>query len=314
MLRVLGPVVVGPIAAVLSLVTAGCGSAQTSTSQAFDPVHGPANAALQRASREIPCPESDLRIDELGAGGYRVSGCGTQITYTCVGKVCAPSERVALVEAAPAPRSRPSPAARVEALPPASGTWTDDQVHQLLVIIHDRVVACLPEDVERLRLRVSISASGMVRRVAGASQGDRVSSEVGGCIDQVLQEGRMTTTVTSPRQATLEFRRGWSPAPSAEAQPPAAPPPGAEGGAGLPASLEATVRAAVDARAPAILACVEDVALSMQVSWTREGHLDVLLRGDRQGSPEEQCVRAIVQQITIAAPGSTGTIVHAVQR
>lgn len=77
---------------------------------------------------------------------------------------------------------------------------------------------------------------------------------------------------------------------------------------------DASARAAIDGRAPAILACVEAEALSMQVSWSSDGRLDALLRGDRQGTPEEACVRAIVQHLSIPAPPGPGTIVHAIQR
>lgn len=77
---------------------------------------------------------------------------------------------------------------------------------------------------------------------------------------------------------------------------------------------DAAARAAIDTRAAAILACVDAEALSMQVSWSSEGRLDALLRGDQQGTPEEACVRAIVQQLSIPVPNAPGAIVHAIQR
>jgi hypothetical protein len=73
-------------------------------------------------------------------------------------------------------------------------------------------------------------------------------------------------------------------------------------------------REAVDERARAILACVGDDALALQISWSSTGALDALLQGDLQGSPQEQCVRGIIQQLSIPSPGEASTILHAVQR
>src|SRR5690242_7708499 len=36
-----------------------------------------------RYSREFGCPERDSTVTPLGAGGYRVSGCGRVAVYTC---------------------------------------------------------------------------------------------------------------------------------------------------------------------------------------------------------------------------------------
>jgi hypothetical protein len=77
---------------------------------------------------------------------------------------------------------------------------------------------------------------------------------------------------------------------------------------------EAAARSLISAHAPAILACVGADAIAMQVSWTREGRLDAMLRGEQQGTPEEGCVRAIVQTLSIPGPGAPGTLVHALQR
>ena len=44
---------------------------------------GQRSAAGQRFSRESSCNSSDIQVRELGAGGYRVSGCGRWATYSC---------------------------------------------------------------------------------------------------------------------------------------------------------------------------------------------------------------------------------------
>ncbi len=40
-------------------------------------------AARERFSRQYRCPESAVRVDELGAGGYRASGCRRSALYYC---------------------------------------------------------------------------------------------------------------------------------------------------------------------------------------------------------------------------------------
>lgn len=199
-------------------LVAGCGGVSVLVRRdgqvATRTVRGQAQAAVDRASREIPCGLDQLTLEELGPGGYRVEGCDTAITYTCFRRICDPTERRSL------------------ATPASSGP----------VVV------------------VTVSP---------------------------------TTDAAGPASSGLVA---------------AGPAPGAVVGP------DASARAAIDGRAPSLLACVEDDALSMQVSWTGEGRLDALLRGERQGTPEEACVRAIVQQLSIAAPGAPGTIVHAIQR
>lgn len=77
---------------------------------------------------------------------------------------------------------------------------------------------------------------------------------------------------------------------------------------------DAAARAVVDARAAAILGCVEARAISLQLSWDRSGALDALLRDERRRDSDEQCVRAIVRGLRIPAPGSPGMITHRLQR
>lgn len=261
--------------------------------------HGSAGAAVARASNEIPCPARDLLVESIGSGGYHVTGCGVRMTYSCMGSVCVPDSR----------EGAGGRAGREVAAESGRGgaTWSDQQVRQLQVSIYQGVVACLPEDIDSVQLQLAISPQGQVRRVGRSV----LARDANACLDHLLSRGRMGGSVASARFVLLSFRRNAQ----IGSQPIEAGSPDSEASAPMVVqSAEAAARAAVDTRAAAILACVSDEALALQVSWTREGRLDALLRGERQGTPEEACVRAIVQRLSIEPPGAPGTIVHAVQR
>ncbi|UJR80229.1 hypothetical protein [Sandaracinus amylolyticus] len=286
-----------PVALGVALLVLGC--ATSARVRRDGRVHsgvvtGGARLSIERASREIPCRREDLVVEDLGSGGYRVVGCGSVMTYTCLGNgfgggVCELNERRYPERDLAPPVHR-------------GDTWTDGQVRELRATIHDEIMRCVPEGTDSVRLQLALSPRGEVRRI-GRSQ---VDAAAGRCIDDALSRAQMLGTASEQRVVVMDFQRTQSvaAAPAAVTPMPATVPVGPDGAA----------RAAVDTRAPSILACVEAEAIAMQVSWTAEGRLDVLLRGDRQGTPEESCVRAIVQQLTIPAPGAAGTIVHAVQR
>jgi hypothetical protein len=79
-------------------------------------------------------------------------------------------------------------------------------------------------------------------------------------------------------------------------------------------SPEVAARAVIDARAEALMACVPDALLPMQISWSTSGALDALLRGDHAGGAAEVCVRAIVQRLSIPSPPAAGSIAHTIAR
>lgn len=66
---------------------------------------GGARTVLVRAANDLHCPESDVFVEPLGAGGYAASGCGGSISYTCRGHLCVPYDGgpAETVELPPAP-------------------------------------------------------------------------------------------------------------------------------------------------------------------------------------------------------------------
>lgn len=261
-------------------------------------VTGASRELVLRASDEWRCPVSELVLEPMHGGAYRVTGCGQRTVFVCRNGFCTTDhergERRALAGVA----SQSGYDAQ---------TWTDEEVRGLLVGVHARLVGCLPVDVPRARLSVTIAASGDVARSAPTI----LPPESNACVDRELAGTRMPRRVSAGRRVVFEVVRGAEvavqvieavdaveEAPSERALAP-----------------DAAARAAVDGRAASILACVEAGALSMQLSWDVDGHLDALLRGAHQGTPEEACVRAIVQALSITPrPGREGVIVHALQR
>lgn len=148
----------------------------------------------ERARNELPCHEP-LVVQRLGAGGWRVAGCGRAITYTCITHegvtTCDPSMRESSErQAAPA-------------VPPAS-TWSNGQVERLRAAVRDGVLACLPPERIEVELEVTISVAGRVRRVGRVPGGDAVAA----CIDRVLEGQQLDGDVELARTAALRIRRG----------------------------------------------------------------------------------------------------------
>lgn len=147
----------------------------------------------ERARNELPCHEP-LVVQRLGAGGYRVSGCGRAITYTCITHegltTCAPSMR----------ESSERPAAPVA--PPS--TWSNGQVERLRFAVRGGVLACLPPELTEVELEVTISVAGRVRRVGRVPGDDSVSE----CIDGVLAGQELDGDVELARTVALRIRRG----------------------------------------------------------------------------------------------------------
>lgn len=264
-------------------------------------VMGESRELVLRASTEWGCPVSELVLEPMGAAAYRVTGCGHRTVFVCRTGVCLTDRDRAEMRAYGGAESRSHY--------DAAHTWTDEEVQGLLSGVHARLVGCLPADVSRARLSVTIAASGDVARSAPTT----LPAETNVCVDRELAHARMPRRVSAGRRVVFEVVRGADlqviEAVDAVEPPEATPPP--------PRALapDVAARVAVGTRAEAILACVEADALSLQVSWDSEGRLDALLRGAHQGTPEEACVRAIVQALSIAPrPGREGVIVHALQR
>jgi hypothetical protein len=266
--------------AVLLALVAGCGA-----SSGYE-------AALRRGSSDFHCPRSTLYVQSLGAGGYRVRGCGHEAVYTCT-QTSGALGRVATTcttDAAPA-------SAGGESL---GATWTDVHVDALVSRIRNDVLACMPATSFVLAVPVVLGADGRIERDSRVRTS--LPIDVGSCIDELLRRQSMQGRVDRELRTELRFEREGARTVSRTSSAPPVPP-------------ATAARGAIDGRAPALLACVaEGAALGLEIRWAADGRLDAALRGDAHGTPEEECVRAIVQQLAIAAPGSEGSIVHALQR
>lgn len=136
--------------------------------------------ALVRAAADLACSPEHLVLGDLGAGGYRVDGCGRSISYTCVlaptggmrgGVLCEPIAAVAapvviIPQASPAPP--PSYAA------PSAET---DAVRAALTSRAPSVLACVPD--QAIALDVSWDANGAL---AVSLTGARAGSAEEACV------------------------------------------------------------------------------------------------------------------------------------
>lgn len=213
-----------PCLAALVLLSTACGGPRTTASirgEHGERVRGDADglavAAAGRASREIPCPESALEVETLGAGGYVATGCGTRITYTCAhgrGTTCAPSARESADGAALADLGKldpgPEPQQIEATAPPPRGdaitTWTDDHVRELNARMNDALVGCFPQNVTSARVQVRLLTTGGIRRLSVTPE---PGPAVAQCLDTRLGAERLVASgpVRDAREATLELTR-----------------------------------------------------------------------------------------------------------
>jgi hypothetical protein len=78
----------------------------------------------------------------------------------------------------------------------------------------------------------------------------------------------------------------------------------------MPASDSSAIRALLDANREVILACLDKPPVGLVATYAEDGSLTVSLRGEKQGSAEEQCVKAALQGLRVPATGSEGTVIH----
>ncbi len=291
------------VSAASAASVAGCrrGRVEAGTSTATAR-NGVERAALERATSEIPCPSTALRLTAMGASSYRVTGCGSFVTYTCTadgwGRVaCILNERGSTGAAGPPRAARES----------VASTWSDEQITAFLAEIRDAAYACLPSGTASLEVALIFRSSGAVAQARRHEQAPAIAA----CLDQVLLQRRMPGTVGASRTVRTRIAPpGSAPAMPAPDTAPATPAPMGE----PPATVEEAVRAAIDGRSGAIMACVSAPHLALQVTWGPEGTLDATIEGAAASSPEERCVRAVVQRARIPAPRSAGVLLHVVER
>lgn len=95
---------------------------------------------------------------------------------------------------------------------------------------------------------------------------------------------------------------------AAPATPPATPSAAATGAEVVAA------RAAIAALAPSVLACTEDVAIALDMTWDASGSVTVTVVGPSAGTSVQECVRAALAAITVSPAGEGGHVRAAVQR
>ncbi|MFW6052068.1 MAG: DUF4156 domain-containing protein [Myxococcota bacterium] len=73
------------------------------------------------------------------------------------------------------------------------------------------------------------------------------------------------------------------------------------------------IRAALDQRSADILACVAEDRLAVRIHHAPDATLTVSLQGDLEDTPEQDCVAALLEDLTIDTEGTEGTVVHVVR-
>jgi hypothetical protein len=119
------------------IAAAGCGGVRT---------------VRARAANDLHCPEADVSVEELGAGGYAARGCGASISYTCRGNLCVPYGESAEVAATPA----------------APPSVSDLAVRTLVDANASAVLACAPA-AAALAVEVSWTAGALRTSVRGGT-------------------------------------------------------------------------------------------------------------------------------------------------
>ncbi len=79
-----------------------------------------------------------------------------------------------------------------------------------------------------------------------------------------------------------------------------------------PPDIERMIRGGLDARRDDVLACVGRDRVGVRAAYTGEGVVSLALQGDLADSPEETCVRQVLQGVRVAATGEEGVVIHLV--
>lgn len=182
------------VACALAVLASACGAAGPREPSLFE------RAALARGRAELGCADPELFVEPLGAGGYRVRGCDTYVTYTCLERysetpgtrgqvICSLSER----EARPADETR---SRRDE----TDGTWTDAEIQALAARVRPALELCLSPG-EDVSLELLAGGTGGVRRV-----NELASPALTECADAALAEHSLEGERSRPRRFALRAR------------------------------------------------------------------------------------------------------------
>jgi hypothetical protein len=143
--------------------------------------------AIERATIELPCDWDAITVTALGAGGYRIQGCGLVATYTCTrgcrtyGTAC---ERDGEILSAPALASRTVAVADVPAASP-SPSIAERALRDALDVQRDAILVCTSH--HAVAVRVAWSIEGMT---AVSLDGAPHATPTEGCVRDVLESLR----------------------------------------------------------------------------------------------------------------------------
>jgi hypothetical protein len=269
------PAFVSLVLAVVTLATPGCGNRY--------------GALRRRASTEMSCDGDALAIRPIGAGGYRVLGCGREMTYTCSREVCIPTSGGDTYASSPSSTTSASTSGR---------QWPDAVIRQMLLGVHDEVLACFSVEHVPATVRLIVARSGAISQHAIVSESTTAEQQ---CAAAIFDRVHLADGPFAPRRVVLAF--------APHAQEIGAP----SSVAAEPWDVEGSMRAELDAHAGSILVCTSGTSVAVLASWTAEGALTFTLRGRFAGSPEEGCVRQALAGVTVAAHGRGGTVLHPIE-
>jgi hypothetical protein len=136
---------------------------------------------MRRGRADLHC--SYVHLSELGAGGFRVRGCGRYQSYVCEsavrvrgvayrGQVCVPSDEGGVDEASRAEQAR-----------------AESESATIVAAVGPRLAACAPA-VEIIAITVDLDGDGIV---VGGSAEDLDDAE-GACAHDVLASVRLAAT------------------------------------------------------------------------------------------------------------------------
>jgi hypothetical protein len=258
------------------------------------PLFGCAGAATSlrpRAAADLDCPERQLGIAHLGAGGYRAMGCGRMATYVCtVDRYDYLCTRDSEIEATGEIEATPGDPPPGDACPQCADLCLDvDECGvDRVTVTYDASSA--PVDVSHARDETPASRSCVARAA----------------LAHPLAAGSYTCASPDARSAESAAEHSSASTSAADESTDAAEP--AEGDSGRVSRVgvldaqpsdtdeaEATARRVLNGQCSAILACTSTPQAAVRLTSTSDG-----LRIELQGagdSPESACVRAALEGV-----------------
>jgi hypothetical protein len=227
-----------------------------------------------RAEAELNCPH--VIVDQLGDGGWRAVGCRRSQTYTCATRPESSHREVVCMPDEPSTTSSTSAA---EALPSALAPADAD--------VARRALASCAGALDHGAVVVTIGIGGEVQRVETPG----LTTDLATCAVQSLRGATFAPSSSVRRGQVVAGSTSTATAPSAG---------------------EATARAFVEAHRDVILACTGTSAAAVVATWTATGAITLALPDAQAGTAQDGCVRSSAAGTLSPAPGSAGSVLHAV--